>query len=183
MLLFTLALLIGETKPGGYAKPDLLVEPGTLKSEAFRKDVTILDARPRSAYDGGHVPGAVWVDHAGWSKAFSTDREGWSKRIGKLGITTKSTVVVYDDAQAKDSARIWWILRYWGVADVRLLNGGWPLWKSSGLPVSTETSEPAAEVLFEPKANPDRLATMKEVIDALETGQVKIVDTRSEEEF
>ena len=96
-------------------------------------EVTVLDVRYRMGgppgpdeYAAGHVPGARWVDHAEWAKEFGDgrDAEGWGKRIGRLGIGSDSTVVVYDDSRSKDAARIWWVLRYWGVEDVRLLNGG-----------------------------------------------------------
>ena len=56
-------------------------------------------------------------------------------RRSALGIAQDSRVVVYDDSSSKDAARVWWILRYWGVADVRLLNGGWA--GRNGSPVST----------------------------------------------
>ena len=74
-----------------------------------------------------HVPAARWVDHEAWSNAFEDgqDNQAWSQRIGELGIRSDSPVVVYDDSRMKNAARIWWILRYWGIDDVRLLNGGW----------------------------------------------------------
>ncbi|HUE17980.1 MAG TPA: hypothetical protein VMR25_27740 [Planctomycetaceae bacterium] len=34
------------------------------------------------------------------------------------------------DVSLKDAARIWWILRFWGVEDMRLLNCGWQAWRS-----------------------------------------------------
>jgi thiosulfate/3-mercaptopyruvate sulfurtransferase len=165
-----------------YPRPDLLVEPADLARAAG--SFVILDARDRRGYDGGHVASARWVDHAAWARAFDEgkDAEGWGKRIGSLGIGAGTRVVVYDDSRSKEAARIWWILRFWGVEDVRLLNGGWAGWKAGKHPVEKE--ENAAEaVRFEAKARPARLATKAQLLESLKGGTVQIVDARSEKEY
>src|SRR5690606_32658180 len=101
---------------------------------------------------------------------------------GSLGIGQDSRIVVYDASQAKDAARIWWILRYWGVSDVRLLNGGWVGWQAGDFPV--EQTEPVSEpATFAAVAAPDRLATQDSLLDALAVGSLQIVDARSEAEY
>ena len=66
----------------------------------------ILDTRPVAEYRAGHAPGAVWLDAGVWEKAFGDgdDAAGWSKRIGGLGVTATTPVVVYDASRAKDAA-------------------------------------------------------------------------------
>ncbi|MBN9522535.1 sulfurtransferase [bacterium] len=166
-----------------YPRPDLLVEPTAFaRPEAAR--FVVLDAREKAKYTAGHVPGARWVDHAGWAKGFGDgkDAAGWSERIGALGITADTPVVVYDDNRSKDSARIWWILRYWGVKDVRLLNGGWVGWAAGKRP--TESAEPRfVPAAFTAVAAPDRLATKDDLLKSLGGGSIQIVDARSEKEF
>src|SRR5262249_20607235 len=46
----------------------------------------ILDTRTKAKYEAGHVPGAVWVDTAAWSKAFAAgqDPDEWARRLGEL---------------------------------------------------------------------------------------------------
>jgi len=125
------------------------------------------------------------VDAAAWAKAFDEgkDAEAWSRRIGELGIQPKSHVVVYDDASAKDAARIWWILRYWGVADVRLLNGGWHGWKAADLPVETQQAAPPTAVPFTAAPQSKSLVTKGQLLEALKDNRLQIVDARSEKEF
>jgi thiosulfate/3-mercaptopyruvate sulfurtransferase len=177
--IFLSALTIADTKT--YAEPDLLVEAADLaKADKFR----ILDARSREKYDAGHVPNAVWVDHADWSKAFDNgkDPDGWSKRIGDLGINTDTSVVIYDDARSKDAARIWWILRFWGVGDVRLLNGGWLAWKESNGKVATEAPKiESMAVKLKPRS--ERLATKEQMLQGVKDKSFQIVDARSKGEF
>jgi thiosulfate/3-mercaptopyruvate sulfurtransferase len=143
----------------------------------------ILDARGRHDYEQGHVPNARWVDAAAWAKAFGQgqDAEGWSKRIGGLGIGPDSRVVVYDANFHKDAARSWWLLRYWGVQDVRLLNGGWQGWTAGACP--TEKGDaPLAPAPFVARAQPERLASKGELLKAL-GDHPQIVDARSEKEY
>jgi thiosulfate/3-mercaptopyruvate sulfurtransferase len=91
-------------------------------------------------------------------------------------------VVVYDDNFGKDAARIWWILRYWGVEDVRLLNGGWVGWEMGKHPTEKGEVAPAA-VDFNAKSQAGRLAMKDDLLKSLDGGKFQIVDARSEKEF
>jgi thiosulfate/3-mercaptopyruvate sulfurtransferase len=167
-----------------YPRPDLLVEPATLAKPDAAKGFVVLDAREKAKYAAGHVPGARWVDHAEWAKGFGDgqDAAGWSKRVGNLGLTADSRVAVYDDNHSKDAARVWWILRYWGVKDVRLLNGGWVGWEKGKHPAET-TATAVAPAEFKAVAAPERMATKGELLKSLPGGKLQIVDARSEGEF
>jgi len=178
----TSALAAAEVK---YAHPELLLNPARLARPNVARQFVILDARPKAEFDKEHVPGARWVDHSTWKEAFGDgkDVEGWSDRIGGLGIGADSKVVVYDDAAMKDAARIWWILRYWGVEDVRLLNGGWKQWKSKELPTTSDDAKPADAVAFQAEPRSKRLATKDQILDLLKTDGLQIVDARSSDEF
>ena len=168
----------------GYARPEFLVEPTAVPT---MKDLVILDARPRKDFDAARIPGARWVDAPAWAKAFGqgTDAKGWSERIGALGIAAASKVVVYDDASLKDAARIWWILRYWGVGDVRLMNGAWQGWRGSTKLIEEGPAASPKPAAFEAKPRRERLATKDDLLGVVraKTGGVQILDTRSEGEY
>jgi thiosulfate/3-mercaptopyruvate sulfurtransferase len=175
-------LIAAENK---HARPKLLLEPSELVKPQVAQRFVILDARNKDAYDQQHIPGARWVDHETWKSALADgkDAEGWSKCIGAMGIGADSKVVVYDDASTKDAARIWWLLRYWGVGDVRLLNGGWKTWRAEGRP--TEAKEPLAAKAVEFIASPRkrRLVTKDQILASLADHRLQIVDARSNDEF
>jgi thiosulfate/3-mercaptopyruvate sulfurtransferase len=171
--------------PNGYPRPELLIEPAELAKPEVARRFVVLDARARKAFEEGRIPAARWLDAAAWEKAFGDgqDAEGWGKRIGELGIALGAPVVIYDDALAKDAARIWWILRFWGVRDVRLLNGGWSGWKAAGLPIETGPPMATPTVAFTPRPMTKRLATKDQVLASLEQHSLQIVDARSQGEY
>lgn len=178
-LLFGLATDVEAQE--AYPRPELLVEPAELGGALER--FTVLDARLREAYDAGHVPGAMHVEHAAWEQAFYEDEDrspaGWGQRIAALGITSGKPVVVYDDNRSKDAARIWWILKYYGVRDAKLLNGGWKGWSAGAFEVSTETRQPARSD-FKPVPQRARFRDLAETLAATKPGiGVQIVDARS----
>ncbi len=145
----------------------------------------VLDARARKLYDESRIPGAVWVDTAVWTKAFGDgkDATGWSKRIGDQGLGADSKVVVYDAGSVADAARMWWILSYWGVNDVRLLNGSWTAWKKQEAPIESSKPKPPKPVKFAASAHPARLATKGQLLKSLKDHSLQIVDARSRDEF
>ncbi len=166
-----------------YPRPELLVEPAELAEGIDSESWVVLDVRGEDAYAEGHIPDALRIDHGTWKDAFDADAaDDWSERIGSLGIDAESTVALYDDNDLKDAARIWWILRYWGVRDVKLLNGGWKAWQREELPTTDEATPEPAKTDFRAEPQPDRLATKGSILQSLGTGELQIVDSRSEEE-
>ena len=144
----------------------------------------IIDVRPADQYDTGHIPGAAVIDLADWKSA-SLSPDGldsavhWSERIGSLGITTDSEVVVYGQSPT-NAARAWWILKYVGVEQVAMLDGGWTAWLESS--AATDDMPPViASVEFTPRFQSDRLARIQQL--ASEESNSTIIDTRSDGEF
>lgn len=160
------------------------MEPAQLQ-QAPADEFIILDVRAEKDYREGHVPGAQRVDVGEWKKAFADNKsaEAWAERIGELGITRDSKVVLYDDNRNKSAARIWWILRYWGVEDARLLNGGWAQWQTSDGAIQKETPPAPEAAEFTPIPNKQRLVTTASLLDQLDSPSLQILDTRSEAEY
>ncbi len=167
-----------------YPVKTMLVEPGNLLKLKEPRLLTILDVRSKEAYDKGHVPNAIQIDGSEWAKNFQDGKDvaGWEWRLTKLGLFDESTVVVYDDSSNKDAARIWWILKYCGVKDVRLLHGMWTGWKAAKMPITTNPTD-VSSVEFNLSPNVHRLATKKDVLESLAAKSAGIVDARTEAEY
>jgi thiosulfate/3-mercaptopyruvate sulfurtransferase len=182
----SLILLLGtRDERVEYARPELLIEPADLTKEKAN-GLRILDARGKGKYLDGHVPGAVWIDATTWARAFGEgeDQAGWEKRIGALGITASTPVAIYDDNSSKDAARMWWILRFWGMNDVRIVNGGWRGYLKTGGPLDKgEHKADAVKIILNPGR--DRLALKAQLLEQIKQGSnaSQIVDTRSIGEY
>lgn len=179
--MWTLCLLFAADP--AYAKPEMIVEPAELIRSAGK--VLILDARSKMAYEVGHVSGAVRVDVDGWAKAMTAmeDAKAWGRRLAAAGVGGDRPVVVYGTVKTVDPVRVWWILRYWGLKDVRVLNGGWEAYLKAGghadkrdTPVG-DVKPPAL------KAQAERLATKEQILAGLKDGKLgPLIDARSENE-
>jgi len=179
--LLTWALLLSPAADA-YPNPRILIEADALP-KLDPKAAVILDARDEKAYLAGHVPGAIRLPTAEWSKAVPDTPEAWAKRLAQLGVRTDTPVVVYAGADIRDAARAWWLLKYAGAEDVRLLNGGYPAWEKAG--GKAETKENAARPVEpgKPAVRTDRLAEKKDVQAILKDKSSQILDARSEGEY
>lgn len=104
-------------------------------------------------HDAAHLPGAVYVDldtelAAPPSAAAGrhplpavADLEAAARR---WGVRAGSTVVAYDDAGGTAAARAWWLLRWGGLTEVFLLDGGLRAWRAAGLPLESGPVTPDA---------------------------------------
>ncbi len=79
--------------------------------------------------------------------------------------------------------RIWWILRYWGAPDVRLLNGGWVGWKAAGLSIEADKPRTVEPRVFQATPYAKRLSSKRQLLDGLKDKTLQIVDARSQAEF
>lgn len=123
-------------------------------------------------YLAGHIPGAAFFDHQDFSDANSSyeymlaSDEDLAEQIGKIGIANNSEVIVYANGILASATRAWWILRYAGVENVRVLNGGLAAWKNEGGDVE-EGERKYAAAQFEAHFKPDMFAGIEEVQAAI----------------
>jgi thiosulfate/3-mercaptopyruvate sulfurtransferase len=176
-----------------HAMSDPLISPGELGG--VRPDVTVLDVRYGTGgvggpdeYASGHVPGAAYVDMDSALAAPPGPRgrhplpdvETFEAAMRRAGVSAERPVVVYDDWDGRAAARCWWLLRFHGHPDVRVLDGGWAGWVHAGNAVEEGSVSPEPGTFT---AHPGQLPVV-EAGDVLAfAGAHTLVDARSPDRY
>jgi len=166
-----------------------------------RENVVVVDCRFALAdtqageqqYATGHIPGSRYAhldrDLSG-QRALHGGRhplptpDALADVFNRLGINSNppSLVVAYDDAKFAFAARLWWLLRYCGHDNVRVLDGGYSAWRAAKLPIDAELPQPKAGAFI---ASPR--AEMAADIDAVRSVDVAadtvLIDSREAPRF
>lgn len=169
-----------------YTHPEQLVDTAWVAAHAADPNVRVVDMR-QSGYDAGHVPGAVYLSPVAIRDAkspptFLPSPQAFASMMAARGIADSTRVVVYDERGGIYAARLWWILNYFGHANVALMDGGWLKWSAEHRPATADLPKPAAG-LFMPKPQPQWIATAADVVASIGKPSVKIVDARTTAEI
>ena len=138
------------------------------------------------AYQQGHIPGALgWH----WKQALwdpferqFPDQQLFAARLSTAGITPATTVVIYG-VPVQFGTYAWWVFRYCGHQDVRMLDGGITRWQADGRPLSTVLPGTTPASYVPGSVTPGRRAGRKDVLQAIDDPEVVILDHRSAEEY
>ena len=142
----------------------------------------------RAEYEAAHIQGAVFFDH---DQVVDPDSDQvhalpppdvFARIAGAMGIAIDDTIVVYDGPGMFSAARVWWMFRVMGAANVRILEGGFDRWKADGRPVTSEPTKIAPNV-FDADFDASRVASLAEMRGIVESGDSQIADARSAGRF
>ncbi|MEE8109541.1 MAG: sulfurtransferase [bacterium] len=171
-----------------YPNGHLLASVAWLKKQIGNPDVRIVDLRGEVKYTSGHIPGAVPLELTqirstvkGIPK-MAASPEQLARVFGGLGIDARTTVVAYDDVGGLHAARLFWTLEYAGHRKVRILNGGFQAWQSSGGEAARQLSRYPPKP-FKVTLDPTRVITAEEIRAKLGDRNVVLVDARSRPEY
>ncbi|MBL8190448.1 MAG: sulfurtransferase [Acidobacteria bacterium] len=136
-------------------------------------------------YRAEHLPGAIHLNtdelENGYPRWLLRPLQELQNVIGAHGITPETTVIVYGK-QTIAAARVWWVLNYAGVKDVRLLNGGLAAWKSAGYATEATINQPL-RTRFSAQPRTKWLATTDYVRQKIRSRDTLLADARSQTEF
>ena len=144
----------------------------------------IVSARTPTDYEKVHITGAVNVNHNDLygENTILLPAANIAKQLGAKGISESKTIVLYDEGSEKYAGRMYWILKYMGAKDVKILDGGMPAWKMARKPV-TRAAATVKATTFNASVQAKYLATMAEVQKASASGSYVIVDARAANEY
>jgi thiosulfate/3-mercaptopyruvate sulfurtransferase len=185
------ALAQGTPQAAGddYARPEALVDTAWLQQHMDDSGLVTVGFMPVEEFNIAHIPGSAQISPPDLEVIDTSDTsiEQWQQTtrqlLGDIGISSSSTVVVYDPGTLF-AARLWWILRYFGHQNVYVLDGGLPAWQEAGNEAEEGPAEaPAGGKPYQGTPNDDLLAQMDEVMANLDAADTVILDARTLEEY
>ena len=181
-----------------------LISAQELHRQSREGSVAILDCRfalndpdaGRAAFEGSHIPGARYADlEQELSGPISTETGRhplpafavWVETIAKLEIDSSTPIVLYDGGPGVFAARLWWMLNWAGIENVRLLDGGFSQWRKEGLAVESgdegDDQTASASKIGSHDTEHALHVNAQFLMDHLHDPQVLILDAREEERF
>jgi thiosulfate/3-mercaptopyruvate sulfurtransferase len=177
-----------ELKGTNYAHPEVLVDTQWVADHFNDPKVKIIEVDvDTSAYDTGHIMGAIGLD---WRKDLQArpirdllSKDKLEELLASKGVSNADTVLVYGDNNNWFAAWFVWNLKYYGHQDVRLINGGRKKWQDEGRELVTDA--PTIKPATYKAGQPDKSirALRDEVLADLGKADVALVDVRSPKEY
>ncbi len=181
---------------------EFLVSAEQVQANLDNSEWLILDVRHdladhqagRRAYEQGHIPGAVFLDHELDLAAPKTglngrhplpSRQELAQLLQKNGLRDGMQVVVYDAQGSLFASHMWWMLRWLGHPQVAILDGGWQAWQQLG---GAEESGQAKPVPATAKLSVPEQAAMptvqtEQVLKNLSKPIFTVLDARAAERY
>ncbi|HYR93460.1 MAG TPA: sulfurtransferase [Methylomirabilota bacterium] len=171
-----------------YAHPEALVDTAWLAEHAKDPNVRVFEVDvDTGAYDQGHVDGAIGIN---WRKDLQQspvrdllDKRQVEELLSKWGATADTTIAIYGDNNNWFAAWFFWLLKYYGHKDARLVNGGRAKWIAESRPLTTAT--PAfAKSDYRAKSPDASVRALRDlVLERITDGKAKLIDVRSPKEY
>jgi thiosulfate/3-mercaptopyruvate sulfurtransferase len=161
---------------------NVLIEADELLTKFNDPNIRIFDASiTDDVYLQRHIPGAAYFDHEKFSDESAKymytvlPEARLADQIGNAGIANDSEVIVYACGTLPYAMRAWWVLKYAGLKNVRVLNGGITAWQNVGGPLKQELHQ-YKPTHFTAHLNPSMFAGKEEVLASIEDPSVAIVN-------
>jgi thiosulfate/3-mercaptopyruvate sulfurtransferase len=168
------------------SRQEVLVDADWAESHLDDPEVVFVEVdEDVSAYDSGHIPGAVRLD---WKTELQdqvvrdfVDKESFERLLSAKGISNDDTVVLYGGNNNWFASYAYWYFKLYGHDDVKLLDGGRKKWELDSRKLTQEAADRTPTSYTAKDQDTSIRAFRDEVKDAI--GKVNLVDVRSPDEF
>lgn len=172
----------------GYTHPEALVNADWTQVHLADPTVRLIEVDvDTSAYEQGHIPGAVGFN---WQKELQdqivrapVSKEHLEELLSRAGVTPDTTIVLYGDNNNWFAAWALWILKYYGHNDVRLLDGGRIKWLADKREITTEVPVYPRTLYHTQATHSDIRAFRDQILPSLGNSGFALVDVRSPGEY
>lgn len=173
-----------------YAHPEVVVDTKWVEDHIQDPNVRLaeVDYDPKSNYMLGHVPGAVLFD---WRQDINDPitrnvlgKQECQNLLQNAGINDDTTLVLYGDFNNWFAAFAFWVFKYYGYKDLRLMNGGRKKWLLEDRPLTKDIPQQYPKGNFKASGPDNNIRVfLNYVKQSLDTKDRKLVDVRSPKEF
>ncbi len=168
------------------SRSDVLVDADWVQAHLGDSGLVLVEVdEDTSAYDKGHIKGAVKVD---WKKDLQdpvrrdfVDRAGFEALLSERGISNDDTVILYGGNNNWFAAYAYWYFKLYGHHNVKLLDGGRKKWELDSREMVTEVPSRAATQYSAQEQDKSIRAFRDDAVAAI--GNLNLVDVRSPDEF
>jgi len=172
-----------------YAHPEVLVDTEWVANNPpndTRKIVEV-DYDPENSYRLGHINGAslIW-----WKKDVNdpitrdiVNKEQFEKLMSKNGITPDTEVILYGDFNNWFAAFVFWVFKYYGHKNIKIMNGGRKKWELENRDYTKDEPQISESSYSAQTADESVRAYLEDVRSALDKSDTTLVDVRSPKEF
>lgn len=168
------------------SRNDVLVTVDWVQDNLAQPGIVFVEVdEDASAYDGGHIEGAVKLD---WKQDLQDplrrdylDKTAFEALLSSRGIANDDTVVLYGGNNNWFAAYAYWYFKIYGHRDVKLMDGGRKKWELDGRPLSKDAVQRPATSYVASEPDLSIRAFRDEVVAAI--GSKNLVDVRSPDEF
>jgi thiosulfate/3-mercaptopyruvate sulfurtransferase len=182
-------ILQGGIEMSEYKHPEVLVSTEWAAGHLNDPKVRLIEVDvDTTAYDQGHIPGAV-----GWNwqtqlqdniRRDLIDKATLEGLLGKSGVGNDTTILLYGDNNNWFAAYALWQLKYYGHKDVRLIDGGRKKWVEEKRPLTTDPVKVTATTYHASGPDESIRARKEDVFESVnKKKQIDLVDVRSVDEF
>ena len=172
-----------------YANQNVLVDTQWVEDHVNDNNVRIaeVDYDPKANYNLGHIPNSVLFD---WRKDINDplnrniiSKDNCSILLQKSGINNDTILVLYGDFNNWFAAFAFWVFEYYGMTNIKIMNGGRKKWLEEDRPISKDPSNFPMGNFKPSEPNPALRAFLNQVRESLNSEQIKRIDVRSPPEF
>jgi thiosulfate/3-mercaptopyruvate sulfurtransferase len=177
-----------QTAESGYAKPEVLVTTQWVADRLEDPNVRIVESdEDILLYDIGHIPGAVKLDwHTDLQDPVErdfVDKAGFEQLMSRAGISNDTTVVFYGDRNNWYATYTFWLFKYYGHMDCRIMDGGRAKWEAENRPYSRDVPSFPATSYTAQEPDASIRAFRDDVLQVVNSGSGALVDVRSPQEY
>jgi thiosulfate/3-mercaptopyruvate sulfurtransferase len=169
------------------AQTDLITPAELSKKIKAKEKITLVSVRKEADYKKAHLKNALHVDlkklaKEGEPKGILKSPEEMAKYFGSKGISGKGLIVIYDDGKMKYAGRAYWILKYLGAENVKIMHRDLTKWRSARLMV-TKAPTKVKPTTFNLNVNKDIFVDMAWVKANYKKPNVVLIDVRPPDEY